>query len=368
MFGNIFTSDAFGAVAITNSLNLMETPSTEMDRWFDFGVDYSLLPTMAVDHEQSRLYVLESVADDAPLPAAKKGTRGTYDITIPRFGERETLINRSMIGVRQTGSNELKIVEAERDKKLAQIKGRAAHTLGFIKAKVLDGKIYDAAGKLLVDFFAKQDVGGQIVIDIDLTVAGLDMNEELVLVKEVCEYVMRETDFPVSGYKLVCGRRANQFIRGNDSVKEAHKDVTNVAFLRQDNRDGIMLADNVNVVNFTRTHRGVGFIDEGTDPNYGVAYLVPEAPGFFQLAFGPSGIEDFLGNPQEFYGLSKLRDERDGVTLFGETYQIAWAMMQRAIIKVRIKGVPRANDKLALLLQETEDREAAIDAGDDVPA
>jgi hypothetical protein len=368
MFGNIFTGESFGAAKITNALNMMEVPSSEMDRWFTWDEDYSLLPTIAVDHEHARLYVLESVAEGAPLPVAKKGIRGTYDITIPRFGEREALLNRSLIGVRETGGTNTIVIEGERDKRLMRIKQRILHTRGWLKAKALAGQIYDAAGRLLVDFNAKQGQGGQITIDIDLTGAGVDVNEELVLVKEVCEHVMRETDFVVTGYKLVCGRRAHRFIRANESVIEAHKDITNVAFLRQDNRDGIMLADNVNVVNFTRTQRGVGFIDEGDDPEYGVAYLVPEAAGFGQVAYGPSGLNPHLGTPNEFYGMSKPRADEDGVDLLGESYMVAWFALQRAIIKVRIKGTPRANDQIAALIAADMAREDAIDAGDDVPA
>lgn len=368
MFGNVFTSDSFGAIAITNALNLMETPSTEMDRWFNWNVDYSLLPSVAVDHEVGRMYVLDSIADDAPLPAAKRGERGTYKIDIPRFGERETLLNRSLMGVRDTGTTNLKVIEAERDKALMKIKRRAAHTLGFIKAKLMDGKIYDGSGKLLADFFVTQEQGGQIVIDLDLTVAGVDVNEELVLLKQIAQYVLNETDMSPRGWKLVCGQRANAFLRTDESVKEAMTDVTNVAFLRQDNRDGIMMASNVNIVSLDREYRGVGFINEGNDPQYGVAFLVPEIDDFFNVIFGPSGIEDFLGNPMEFYGLSKLRDARDGVEMFGETYQIAFALLQRAIIKVRIKGTPRANDKLAELIAARQARNEAIDAGDEVPA
>lgn len=366
MFGNVFNSDAFGAIAITKALNLMEPVSTEMDRWFEWEPDYSTLPDVAVDVERGRLYVLASVADDAPLPIAKKGQRGVYKIEIPRFGERETLLNRSLLGVRETGSREVKQIEAERDKRLRLIRNRVQHTKGWLQAKALDGKVYDGDGVLLADFHTKQD-RGQIVIEIDLT-TGPDVNDEFVLVKEICERVLSESNFGVTGYKLVCGRRAHQFLRTNDSVKEAMTDPLNNKFLRSDNRDGFLMADNVNVVNMTRTHAGVGFIDEGIDPQYGTAYLVPEAMGFANIVYGPSGVDDFLGNPLEFYGGSEPRKQKDGVELWGDSFMIPYFAIARGVIKLVIKGTPRVNDQLAAILAEEVLADQAIDAGDDVPA
>ena len=349
-FGHIFKGDLFGTTALTNALNLMETPASEMERWFNWNVDYSLLPDVAVDQDRGVVYVLESVAENEPLPIARTGRRGTYKIEIPRFGERETLLNRSLIGVRQTGSGDTIVIEGERDKRLANIKTRTGHTKNFLMAKSLDGKIYDGAGVLLADFFIKQE-NGQIVIDIDLTNAKVDMNDELVIAKQICEYVLGESEMSATGYKLITGQRANQFLRTNGSVKTALTDLSNNAFLRGDNREGFMLATNVNVVDFGfRRSRGVGFIDEGTDPTIGIAFLVPEAQGFCQLVYGPSGMEEHLGIPNEFYGSRKLLDHGYGVEMLGESYMIPWLMMHRAVIKLRIKGTPRPNDALSALV------------------
>ncbi len=349
-FGNIFKGDLFGTTALTNALNLMETPASEMERWFNWNVDYSLLPDVAIDQERGVVYVLESTADNEPLPIARTGKRGTYKIEIPRFGERETLLNRSLLGVRQTGSADTIVIEGERDKRLANIKTRVAHTKNFLMAKSLDGKIYDGAGVLLADFFVKQE-NGQIIIDIDLTNAKVDVNDELVILKQIADYVLGESEIAATGYKLITGYKAGQFLRTNGSVKTAMTDITNNAFLRQDNREGYIMASNVNVVDFGfRRSRGVGFIDEGTDPTVGIAFLVPEAQNFCQLVHGPSGMEEHLGIPNEFYGSRELLKHGTGVEMLGESYMIPWLMMHRAVIKVRIKGTPRANDALSALV------------------
>lgn len=349
-FGNIFRSDAFGVVQITNFLNFIERPASEMEKWFTWNEDYSLLPDVAIDQERGLIYVLDSISDSEPLPVAKLGERGTYKIEIPRFGERETLMNRSLLGVRATGSEGAIVIEAERNKKLSLIEMRMGHTKNWLMTKALEGKIYDGSGNLLADLYIKQE-RGQIVVDIDLTNAKADVNDELVALKQIVEYVIGETDIAPTGYKLVTGFRANQFLRTNASVKTAMTDVTNNLFLRTDNRDGILMAGNVNIVDHgNRRHKGVGFIDEGNDPSIGIAYFVPEAQNFAQMVYGPSGMNEHLGIPNQFYGWSKPTTNDDGVSMFGESYMIPFFMHHRAIIKVRIKGVPRANDKLSAIV------------------
>lgn len=350
-FGHIFKGDLFGVAKITNYLNFIETPSVEMRKWLNWNEDYSLLTDVAIDQERGLIYVLDSIGDTEPLPVAKEGERGTYKIEIPRFGERASLLNRSLLGVRQTGSEELIVFEAERNKRLNLIEQRLGHTEGWLMTKALEGKIYDGSGVLLADFYVKQE-RGQIIVDIDLTNAKVDVNDELVLIKQICEYVLGETEISATGYKLICGFKANQFLRTNASVKAAQVDAANTLFLRNDNRDGILMAGNVNIVDHgNRRHKGVGFIDEGNDPTIGIAYFVPEAQNFAQIVYGPSGMNEHLGKPNKFYGWSKPTSNDDGVNMFGESYMIPFFMHHRAIIKVRIKGVPQAaNAKLAAIV------------------
>lgn len=335
--GNVFTGDHFSPLAMTKVINEMPHEPKEMGKWFNWAIDESFSTDVSIEKETGQIYVLPITPRGGVLPQAKKPSRGAVKIEIPGFGEQDVILNSSLLGLRETGSVSLMQLETEREKSLRMIQRRILLTQEFARAQALRGLLVDADGTVVQDLCAILEKQQQ-EITIDLTAAGTDVNDELVAAKELAEDAMIG-DFNVTGYKLVTGKRANRYLRTHGSVKDAFRDPINLVYLRKDNRDGIILADDVNVVSYGRGKVGdLIFLDEGADANYGVGYLVPEAEGFANTVYGPSDHEDFFGVPQEFYASREMLKHGKGVEIQGESFQLNYFADPSAIIRVKFKG------------------------------
>lgn len=340
MTADPWRADAFGALQMTDSIQINPYVSNEFDQLINWEEGPSYTPGMSIDSEKGNVNVLDYTPRGGELPIAKRPSRHSNAVDIPRMGERITLTNDAFAGVRESGMVSLQHIERHRDKALTDIQKDIAHSRGYQRAQALNGVIVDKHGNQVVNIHELLGTQ-QIVVDWDLT-TDPDVNELMVELKQRCEDELG--DFAPDDYSFLCGRDANAALRADASVKEAMKRYPELnVFQREDNRKGFLLASDVFVVSAGRSKLTptVGFIDEtanaGNPNGYAIGFLVPNAPGMAATVFGPSSMGPFIGNPLEFYASVERLKHDEGVEILGESYTLSYFRRPRAVIKVRIK-------------------------------
>lgn len=334
--GNILSkSAAFDTIAMTNAIVDMQFVSNGLDTIFDWEVDTSLTDMVELDHESGLIYLLPTTPRNGEAPVAKRTPRGTSIVKIPGYAERDSVLNSSIMGVRETGSITLKTLEGERNRRLLRIGQRLVHTLDHQRAQALTGKIYDCDGNLLADLF-KILGGQQVKVEWDLTKSGFDLQENTVALKETSEDLLGGV--PIERYVLLTGRNAGRRLRRNKDFKIASQDAAGFLLQVRDNRPGVRLTEDVNAVSYARARLQSGVAGSGGFIDDEKAYFVPVGPGFARTIYGPSDIEEYFGSPLPYYVSKEPLKNNKGLELLVEQYVLNYFARPQAIIEVTIKG------------------------------
>jgi hypothetical protein len=332
---NILSSAPFNTIAMTNAINDMQFVSDGLGTIFEWEVDTSLTDTVSLDHESGLIYLLPSTPRNGEAPIAKRTPRSNAIVRIPGYSERDSVLNSSLMGVRETGSLNLKTLEGERDKRLQRMGARLVHTNDHQRAAALTGKIVDVNGVLLADLF--QVLGGeQVKVTWDLTKAGFDLQENVIALKETSEDLLG--GIPIQRYVLLTGRNAGRRLRRNKDFKAASQDAAGFLLQVRDNRSGVRLTEDVDAISYARARLVSGVAGSGGFIDDNKAYFVPVGPGFARTIYGPSDIEEYFNNPLPFYVSKEPLKNNKGIEMLVEQYVLNYFARPQAIIELTING------------------------------
>lgn len=332
---NILSSAPFDTVAMTNAIVDMQFVSDGLGQVFDWEVDTSLTDTVALDHEAGLIYLLPSTPRNGEAPIAKRNKRNNAIVTIPGYAERDSVLNSALMGVRETGTLNLKTLEGERNKRLQRMGARLIHTNDHQRAMALTGKIVDSDGVLLADLFNLLG-GQQVKVTWDLTKAGFDLTENLVQLKETSEDLLG--GIPIERYVMLTGRNAGRRLRRNKDFKVAAQDAAGFLLQSRDNRKGVRMAEDIDIVSYARARLQSGVAGSGGFIHDDKAYFVPVGPGFARTIYGPSDIEEFFNNPLQFYVSKEPLKNNKGIEMLVESYVLNYFARPQSIIEVTING------------------------------
>ncbi|WP_417582907.1 major capsid protein [Pelagibacterium sp.] len=333
---DIFSGEAFSLTAMTKAVISMDYSEGALADILEFEDDQSPTPDFTLDKEHGEIYVLPALGENEPAPEGKRNKRTAHKMPIPRYAEAATMPNREFMAVRQTGNGNPQIVEMERDKRLMMALRRLAKTEEWIRFGAMTGVIYDAnRTDVLVNLRTELGVDQQATATWNLSAASFNTNEALTELKEQSED--SQGDFNPDDYVLVCGRNAFKNIRKHKSTVAAFSELTNLAFLKADDRKkGFVLSSSdetdVRLVSYGK--------ERGNDGNpflaANKAYFCPKAPGLWNFVSGPTDIGEFLGAILPFYTAKEPMEYNKGLKALVEMYRIAYCARPGSVIEVTI--------------------------------
>lgn len=332
MTGNAHTRDPFSPIAMTNAINDMPFVSSGMSTLFSWGEEYIPTTMVSMDLVQGSVQILPVTPRNGEPTPVKREKRQNLAVEIPGYSQTDAIKNTDILGKRDTGSEAMVTLEQERNRRLRYMGQNIVQTRDKARVKTLDGIVDDGHGNTHLDLFGLFGQQ-QIEIEIDLSAAGFNLNEEIVGLKEIAEDELGGIEF--DRFTFLTGRNANANLRRLDQVAEAATNPTNLILQRQDNRKGVRLADDVDLVGYGRAKDENGDLFLETD----VGYFIPNGPDFFTTFYGPSDIRDFLGQPREFYAMIEDMKFKKGEQILVESFMLNIARRPRAIIKVRFVGL-----------------------------
>lgn len=332
MTGNVHTRDPFSPIAMTNAINDMPFVSSGMSKLFSWGEEYIPTTGVTMDLVQGTVQILPITPRNGEPTPVKREARQNLAVEIPGYSQTDAIRNTDIIGKRDTGTEAMVTLEQERNRRLRGMGQNIIQTRDKARVKVLDGIVDDGFGGTYLDLYQLFNQQ-QIEIEMDLSKAGFNFNEEVVGLEEIAEDELGGIEF--DRFTFLTGRNANGNLRRLDQVAEAATNPANLIVQRQDNRKGVRIAENVDLVGYGRARDENGDLFVESD----VGYFIPNGPDFFTTFYGPSDIREFMGQPREFYAKIDSMKFDKGEQILVESFMLNIARRPRAIIKVRFVGL-----------------------------
>lgn len=152
---NVFSSDAFGVVALTDMVNDI-TPQYgrlgAMGLFRDAGVNQR---TVAVDFDPTTNQLLPQSQWGGPGVANRTAVSRSRSYSLPHFPVTDNVLAADLQGRRRPGSDALQDVQWLVAKKMIEMRSKLDQTLEWMRLGVLkSGQVKDGAGNLILDIYA----------------------------------------------------------------------------------------------------------------------------------------------------------------------------------------------------------------------
>ncbi len=337
MAGDALTQDPFSAPEMTDAINKMPFVDDGLKDIIPSSSSEVMTERVQVDTETGFVQVLPISGRGAEPTPNQRNKRDTVDLKLPVYEVTDTIYERENLdAVRETGSTALRSAETRRNIILQPMGQSVTMTRSWQRCKGwLEGKIFDHDGSLWMDVF-KRLGETQIVKEWDTSAASFDLSETITDQKEEIEDELG--GFNAQRYVVVAGRNASKRLRRLKQVKEATTNAGRFFVQQRDNRKGVPIQEDVDIVSYGRQrHRlpngnVVGFVDDD------YAYMVPIGPGLAREIAGPSDMKQFRGQILDFYTSIRDLGHGKGEEILVQACFLHFFARPRSVVKVHVVG------------------------------
>lgn len=324
---DIFGTDLFSAESLTASINKAAYLPGQISGMKIFEEKGISTTKCAVEIKNNSLVLVPNTGRGAPAPVFTPGKRDGVEFEAAHLIQRSTLLADSVQDVREFGSNELKNLEAVMiADHLTPMRQNIEATIEFHRVGAIKGKIYDAAGGVLVDLHAEFGVSQQTT-DFELDVNTVKVQAKVMAAKRLAETALGA--LKPTGWVAFCSPSFFDAMMGHPSVENFAAGWAAASMLRDDVRDSV----NVGGVVFSEyrgSYGGTDFIPAGE------AFLVPlGVPGMFVTSFAPADYAEAVNTEGlPIYSKSHLLPFNRGAMLEAQSNPVNLCTIPRAVIRL----------------------------------
>jgi hypothetical protein len=283
---DIFTSNAFSMVSLTDAINKMPFVPGKIGRLGLFREQGVATTSILIEERQGSLTLVETTARGAPAVQNTHNKRKARSLTVPHIALEDTILADEVQNLRAFGSeNTLAGVQQVVNDRLSEMATKLDATLEHLRIGAIKGQILDADGTtVLYDLFSEFGVSQYAEIDFDLDNATPTAGA----VKKKCHSVKRKIEdelgaTPYEHIHCLCGSAFFDDLTTHPEVTEAYNRYLDGLFLRQGQARGSF--EYASIV-FEEYRGKVGTVDF-TDTNK--AYFFPVGvPGLFRQYNAPA--------------------------------------------------------------------------------
>lgn len=328
---DIFNSDAFNAVSLTNAINT-STEGQRVPTLLDSLFEEEGVSTTAVfiERENDGLALVPTASRGAPGEVVTSGTRSVIPFNTLHLPTSATIRADEVQNIRAFGSEtELETVMGLVGKRLIKMRSKLEATIRFQRAGAVTGKIYDADGTtLLLDLHQQFGIAQQthgMALGVDAT----KVLNKIIEAKRKAEDAIADSGI-ITGWVAVCGRGFWDSFTNHKSTTDAWDRFNDGQFRRDDLRPMGFQFGGVEWQEFYGSVGGVNFI--GADD----AYLIPRGvDGLLLTKYAPADYMDTVNTPgQAFYASQEPLPHNKGIDLEAQSNPLSVCTRPRAIIKL----------------------------------
>ncbi|QND41832.1 hypothetical protein HB770_04120 [Rhizobium leguminosarum bv. viciae] len=303
-------------------------------KWLSWTTKGVYLNATFIEMREGTLSLIPEAPRGAKGDSTRRDTRGVFPVMIPHYPQTDELLAESVRGVRAFGSELEQAFETERNDILDKQHKRNLLRWEYSKGGAITGLLFeqDADGELFERYNWYQLFGiNRHEIEFDLNSANTPVVEKLIEVKELSEEELGA--FDANGYVLICGKEFFRKLTSHPKMQDAWKRWKDGEFLRTDNREGFVIANDITAVSYSRGRIGGRPLIADDE-----AYLCPNADDMWQVRHAPGIATATLGQmgDPEYFSV-KLLDHDAGAELKSTTDVISYNQRPKAVIKLKLK-------------------------------
>lgn len=281
---NVFGTDTFGLVSLTNALLKLPFKPTRIGDMGLFAEQGTRNNTIVLEERSGTLSLLPTMARGGPSTLRSSSKRVARSFAIPHIPLDDNILAEAVQDVRAFGSEsaEASVAQTVNDH-LQEMKDDHAVTLEHLRIGAIKGVILDADGvKVLFDLFAEFNIT-ETAVDFVLGTAGTSIREKILVVARAVEVALGAGQY--DHIHAFCGQEFFDKLIKHADVKAAYDRFKDGEFFRTDPRKGFAFAG-VTFEEYRGTVSGVPFIPTGDARFFPVG-----VPRLFKTHFGPA---DFM--------------------------------------------------------------------------
>lgn len=201
---DVFNNDVFGVVSLTTAIEHAPYNSTKLGKMGLFKPQGITTLSAAIDIKDGTISVYSTGARGASVNTHKSDSKYTKSFSVPHIPVEGEVKADEVQGVRAFGSEtQLETVSGVVAEKTKSIRQSFEATFEFHRANALQGKLLDADGSTLYDWFAEFGLTREVV-DFNFSSATADIKQLCLNVKRLIEDALGATTF--SGIRALCGK------------------------------------------------------------------------------------------------------------------------------------------------------------------
>jgi hypothetical protein len=330
---DVFKSDLFSFTSLTDAINSLPNKPGELGEWFTWNAKGVATTSVITEEKDGTLSLIQSQPRGAaPNIGTRRPARRGRSVEIFHYPAYETVLATEVQGVRQFGSeDQMETVVGKIAEKNQLMLDNHEINWEWQRVGAVNGLLLDADGSVLENWFTFFNKTKTTHI-IDLTDPTIDVRMKLIEAKAKGERELGA--LRPKKWKLVCGSDYHNDLVSHKSVKEAYDRFQDGSVLRDDLRNGFMIATDIEVVSY---HRGY-LVTETGDLHFiapDEAKLIPDVDGLFQVRFAPADTleaANTIGLP--LYNMSEPMPFDRGATLCSESNSLHYCTRITAIVHI----------------------------------
>lgn len=293
---------------------------------------------VSIEKRENTLAIIQTSERGAPLEQGTGRKRDIRRFDTVRLAKGDRINAHEIQGIRAFGTeSELQQVVTEVTERMTQLRGDLELTFENHRLGAVQGKVLDADGSVIIDWFSEWGIDAPTPIEFKLDTATTD-------VERICRGVLRTMARNSKGAwapgtypAALCGDSFFDKLTGHKTVRETYLNTAQADALRQafgpavENMTGSFATFWYGGILFINYRGTDSFADEATDGVDAIgikstqAKLFPvNAPGVFQRAQSPAETFDFVNTPgRDLYAMIiPDRDRNAHVTLEVYSYPL----------------------------------------------
>lgn len=334
---DIFNSDAFGVVPLTDAINKTKFVPGHISRLGLFTTSSVATLTVAIEEKNGVLTLVAPTPRGGPGQTTDKSKRNLRVLGIPHFQIDDAIMADEVQGVRAFGSEtEVETVMSKVAERMGEHSQSFAATEEYHRIGAVKGIVTYADGSTLnlFDAFGVSQIGE---IDFDLDNA----NPAAGVLRKKCAYVYRTIagelgGTPFSGVRAECGDAFFDDLISHPEVRETYLQQQEASQLRRGYVDGgdtgvfgTFEFGNIVWENYRGSVGGTTFVD--TDK----CHLFPTgAPGLFKTVYGPADYVETVNTlGKRLYMKQMLMRNGKGVEIEVQSNALQYCTRPRVLLK-----------------------------------
>lgn len=335
-FPNVFTTDAFDAIELTDAINIVPNTFGRLQQLGLFGEQGVRTTSAQLEYKDGVLNLLPTVPRGGPPTEGSIGKRRTIPVNIPHIPHHDMALAADVQNVRSFGSeNQLMAFQELVNDKLVTMRAKHDITLEYLRWGALNGIILDADGTTILNLFTTLSVTEK-VIDFALDTTTTQVLAKIIELKRYLEFTVQGLSY--ERIHVMCSNSFFDALITHTAFKEAWLRFQDGSAFRTDLRNGFLWGDV-----FFENHSGTAtdiagnvrkFIADDTARAFPVG---GSAASLYSTYFAPAMFIESVNTPgRPVYAKQRVEDWETGVEFYTESNPLPVVKRPEILIKLTI--------------------------------